>query len=75
MQELLSVVDIFSPNAAEAESIVGPGTPQQLVERLLQLGARLIALRMAEEGVLLARQKEGRQVESCKVSNELLAQL
>lgn len=52
----MSVVDIFSPNAAEAESIVGPGQPQELVERLLQLGAQLVALRMGEEGVLLARQ-------------------
>lgn len=68
MRQLLSVVDIFSPNKAEAESIVGAGTPQQLVDRLLQLGARLVALRMGEKGVLLARQQEGGQLECCAVS-------
>ena len=58
LRELLSVVDIFSPNTAEAESIVGPGQPQQLVERLLQLGAQCVVLRMAEQGVLLAQQQQ-----------------
>jgi fructokinase len=56
MRELLAVVDIFSPNLAEAESIVGPGTPRQVVERLLQLGAKLVVLRMGEQGVLMAQQ-------------------
>lgn len=56
LRELLAVVDIFSPNLAEAESIVGPGTPQQVVERLLQLGAQLLVLRMGEQGVLVAKQ-------------------
>lgn len=56
VRELLAVVDIFSPNLSEAESIVGPGTPRQVVERLLQLGARLVVLRMGEQGVLVAKQ-------------------
>lgn len=68
MRELLSVVDIFSPNEAEAESIVGAGTPQQLVDRLLQLGALIVALRMGEKGVLLARQQDGGQLDCCAVS-------
>lgn len=68
LHELLSVVDIFSPNAAEAASIVGPGTPQQVVQRLLQLGGHLVVLRMGEDGVLLARQQEGDTVETCTVS-------
>jgi sugar/nucleoside kinase (ribokinase family) len=72
MREMLSTVDIFSPNAAEAESIVGPGAPQQLVDRLLQLGARLVALRMGEDGVLLAQQQEGGQLECCVVRIALL---
>jgi sugar/nucleoside kinase (ribokinase family) len=67
LRELLSVVDIFSPNSAEAASIVGPGTPQQLVQRLLQLGAQLVALRMGGDGVLLARVQQDGQVEACAV--------
>jgi len=68
----MSVVDIFSPNAAEAESIVGPGQPQELAERLLQLGAQLVALRMGEEGVLLAGQPhDGANGAGDTVSGEL----
>ncbi|WIA36336.1 hypothetical protein OEZ86_007657 [Tetradesmus obliquus] len=51
---LLQAVDIFSPNEAEAASIVGPGSPQQLVQRLLAAGARTVSLRMGPEGVLVA---------------------
>lgn len=68
MRELLSVVDIFSPNEAEAQSIVGQGgSPQQLVERLLQLGGQLVALRMGEQGVLLAQQESAGKTISCQV--------
>eukprot|EP00775_Hariotina_reticulata_P005970 gene5970-6209_t len=53
---LLQLVDIFSPNELEAQSIVGPGTPSQLVQRLLAAGAPLVALRRGEEGVMIGQQ-------------------
>lgn len=70
LRELLGVVDIFSPNLDEAVSIVGDlGTPQQLVQRLVQLGAHTVALRMGEQGVLVAsrRQEQDGQVMCCQV--------
>ncbi|KAF6266108.1 Ribokinase-like protein [Scenedesmus sp. NREL 46B-D3] len=51
---LLQAVDVFSPNEAEAASIVGPGSPQQLVQRLLAAGARTVSLRMGPQGALVA---------------------
>jgi sugar/nucleoside kinase (ribokinase family) len=67
LRELLSVVDIFSPNAAEAASMLGPGTPQELLHGLLQLGGCLVVLRMGEDGVLLGRTLEGGNIETCTV--------
>ncbi|GLC36683.1 hypothetical protein PLESTF_001483900 [Pleodorina starrii] len=56
---LLSLCDIFSPNQAEAESIVGPGSPEELARRLLALsppgGADVVVVRCGAEGVLVAR--------------------
>jgi len=54
LTELLAAVDVFSPNAVEAESVVGPGSAEQLVERLLAAGAGLVALRRGPEGALVA---------------------
>ncbi|KXZ47604.1 hypothetical protein GPECTOR_34g763 [Gonium pectorale] len=66
---LLADCDIFSPNESEAESIVGPGTPEELALRLLSLsppgGADVVVVRCGPAGVLVARRPpalaEGRQ--------------
>lgn len=50
---LLQAADIFSPNLAEAESLVGSGEPGEVVARLVEAGARIVALRMGAEGSLL----------------------
>jgi sugar/nucleoside kinase (ribokinase family) len=50
---LLTACDIFSPNIAEAASLVGEGDPQTLVQRLAAAGASLVALRMGADGSLL----------------------
>jgi len=52
---VLQLTDIFSPNEVEAESIVGPGTPQQLVQRLLAAGAPVVALRRGDQGVMVGQ--------------------
>ncbi len=38
--ELLGLCHVFSPNAEEAASLVGPGPPAQLAARLLRAGAQ-----------------------------------
>lgn len=49
----LQLADIFSPNLREAESLVGAGEPLLLALRLIELGGRVIALRMGSAGVLV----------------------
>lgn len=50
LQDLLQLCDIFSPNELEAASIVGPGNPEQLVQRLIDAGAATVALRCGAQG-------------------------
>ena len=49
----LQLADIFSPNRAEAESLVGAGEPLALARRLIELGVCMIALRLGLDGVLV----------------------
>jgi sugar/nucleoside kinase (ribokinase family) len=59
LSALLGACDIFSPNEAEAASIVGPGTPAQLVGALLAAGATTVALRLGAAGALVAHGPSG----------------
>lgn len=61
LRALLACTDIFSPNLSAAQSLVGPGTPEQLVGRLLDAGARVVALRMGAAGSLAAEAASGRR--------------
>jgi sugar/nucleoside kinase (ribokinase family) len=54
LRALLSAADIFSPNMLSAESLVGAGSPEALAGRLLEAGARVVALRRGAEGSLVA---------------------
>lgn len=56
---LLPEVDIFLPNMDEAQALVGAGTPHDCVMRLLDKGAKAIALKLGPQGSLWA---DGRQV-------------
>jgi hypothetical protein len=40
-RDLVSSGHIFSPNEKEAVSLVGPGPPLELIERLSELGAEV----------------------------------
>ncbi|MGE5138446.1 MAG: PfkB family carbohydrate kinase [Rudaea sp.] len=54
LRALCSACDIFSPNTAEARSLVGDADPAELARRLLDAGASIVALRMGAEGSLLS---------------------
>ena len=53
LRQLCSAADILSPNVAEAQSLVGNGSPDELVHRLTDVGASIVALRMGPEGSLV----------------------
>lgn len=55
---LVSAGQIFSPNLEEAESLVGTGTPRQLIQRLADAGADIIALRMGSKGAMVHHNHE-----------------
>jgi sugar/nucleoside kinase (ribokinase family) len=59
LRALLEAADIFSPNRAAAESLVGPGKPPALVARLAAAGARVIALRLGAGGSLVVAPGQG----------------
>lgn len=59
LRALLSAADIFSPNRADAESLVGSGQPLALVERLAEAGAAVVALRLGAEGSLVYARAAG----------------
>ena len=53
LRRLCSAADIFSPNRAEAQSLVGHAAPEELARRLADTGARIVALRLGAEGSLI----------------------
>jgi sugar/nucleoside kinase (ribokinase family) len=50
LRALVSAGQIFSPNEQEAESLVGPGQPLELIRRLVEAGAEVVALRQGANG-------------------------
>ena len=59
LQALLSAGQIFSPNQREARALVGPGEPLNLIERLAQGGAEVVALRQGPLGAVVHRTDTG----------------
>ncbi|KAH8937314.1 hypothetical protein BDL97_16G022000 [Sphagnum fallax] len=56
-QDLVSSGHIFSPNEKEAVSLVGPGPPLELIERLSELGAEVVVLRRGPLGCIVHRRR------------------
>jgi sugar/nucleoside kinase (ribokinase family) len=59
LRNLLTAGQIFSPNQAEAQSLVGPGEPLDLLRRLVEAGAEIVALRQGATGALVCRADTG----------------
>ncbi|MBC7287095.1 MAG: ribokinase [Armatimonadetes bacterium] len=58
-KELLGAVDVLSPNETEARAILGlpadaPLVPDEAAQRLLELGAKAVVLKLGADGALLA---------------------
>lgn len=50
LRALVSAGQIFSPNVGEAESLVGKAAPAELIQRLEDAGAQIVALRQGAGG-------------------------
>lgn len=59
LRALLSAGQIFSPNVAEARSLVGPGRLPDLIQRLAGAGAEIVALRQGAAGATVHRADTG----------------
>jgi len=55
VRALVSAGDLFSPTIGEVASLVGTGEPFQLVQRMADAGAGIVALRMGADGSLVHR--------------------
>lgn len=55
LRALLSAGQIFSPNQDEASSLVGSGEPLDLIQRLVEAGAEIVALRQGPTGATVHR--------------------
>ena len=53
LRALLAAGQIFSPNQLEAVSLVGSGSADELIQRLADAGAEIIALRQGSTGALV----------------------
>jgi sugar/nucleoside kinase (ribokinase family) len=58
-REALPLAEIVSPNLLEASLIYGVKEPETLLQKMLSDGARIVALRMGEQGSLVAQQGSG----------------
>jgi hypothetical protein len=63
MREVLQTceIDIVSPNLAEAQAIYGDLSPHDLIENLLNDGARIAVLRMGPEGSMVASRENNQE--------------
>ncbi|HEY3368990.1 MAG TPA: sugar kinase [Symbiobacteriaceae bacterium] len=60
MRELAARADILLPGLDEGELLAGPGTPEAIVERLLELGPQIVALKLGPDGALVGVRGGGR---------------
>jgi sugar/nucleoside kinase (ribokinase family) len=62
LRQLCSAADIFTSNVREAHSLVGDGSPEELVSRLTDAGGRIVVLRMGQDGSLVYAQDQSAPV-------------
>lgn len=59
LKALVTSAHVFSPNEKEAISLVGPGTPLEIIGRLVELGAEVVTLRRGHLGCIVHRAENG----------------
>jgi len=63
----LPLVDIFSPNWEESTQLLGIDDPESIVSRFLAMGAPVVALRMGEDGSLVATRRQHWRIPAVRV--------
>lgn len=53
MRTLFKYIDLFSPNGEDAKTLTGIEDPQDSIERMLEWGAPLVALRLGADGSIV----------------------
>ncbi len=56
--DYLKWVDVVSPNLSEGRMLTGQQTAQEVMNALLEMGAKMVALRMGAQGSLVGKQGE-----------------
>lgn len=56
--ELITSVDIISPNAQECAALLGPQPPDRWIATFLEAGVRLVSIRMGREGSLIQARED-----------------
>lgn len=59
LKALITSAHVFSPNEREAISLVGPGTPLEIIRRLVEFGAEVVVLRRGPSGCIVHRADNG----------------
>jgi len=62
VRHLLRIIEIFSPNLMEASSLIGPNEPMELLKSFLDLGGKVVSIRMGSHGSLVADVRTGKAI-------------
>lgn len=54
MRDLFQHIDLFSPNGEDAEQLTGIADPHDTIDRLLEWGAPVVALRLGADGSIVS---------------------
>jgi len=70
LRQTLPLVDIFAPNLQEAQQLLGLQEPQDLLDKFIQYGAKMAAIRMGARGSVFADESGVRiQVPAVPIEN------
>ncbi|MDD2666405.1 MAG: carbohydrate kinase family protein [Methanocellales archaeon] len=68
LKDILPNMDIFFSNLDEARRITGKREPHQIIEKLLKLGIKVIALKMGEMGSMVSDGKKAKRLAAFDVN-------
>lgn len=54
IKNIISKVDIIKPSEVDAERIFGPDTPENQVEKFINLGAKLVIMTLGKDGAIVS---------------------